>query len=327
MRSALTATFPALALLGLAAACGVGGAELPPGVVVHYKPGFAGSAESSPTGARLVRQLGGLEDPESVRYDPDQDVFFISNMYGIGSGKDGNGYIVKASAADPARAMMFAEGGKHGVTLDAPKGMALHGDTLWVADIDVLRGFDRTSGAPLATIDLEPQGAVLLNDVVLGPDGRIYTTDSGIIMSEKGVLEPGGDKIFAIGPGRRVSVVASGPQLEHPNGITWDPATRRMLVASFGTFHSQVYALTPGDSTHPVLVRGPGRFDGIEPAGDGRFLVACWRDSSVHLVGRGKDVQVVRNIPTPADIGYDAGRRRLAVPSTAGGKVLFWDLP
>jgi hypothetical protein len=36
------------------------------------------------------------------------------------------------------------------VTLDAPKGITLHGDTLRVTDIDVLRAFDRHTDAPLS---------------------------------------------------------------------------------------------------------------------------------------------------------------------------------
>lgn len=50
------------------------------------------------------------------------DVFFISNMSGYGSVKDGDGYIVRVSAGDPKQAAIFARGGANGVTLDAPEG-------------------------------------------------------------------------------------------------------------------------------------------------------------------------------------------------------------
>ncbi|HUQ47716.1 MAG TPA: hypothetical protein VM053_05650 [Gemmatimonadaceae bacterium] len=140
-----------------------------------------GTDESlSPLG-REIAWLGDLHQPEGVKYDPDLDVFFISNMVGYGSDHDGNGYIVEASAGDLANAKIFAESGKAGAVLDAPKGMTLHGDTLWVADIDVLRGFNRKTGLPVATIDLRPLGAVLLNDVTVGGDGAIYITPSNVI--------------------------------------------------------------------------------------------------------------------------------------------------
>jgi hypothetical protein len=63
--------------------------------------------------------------------------------------------------------------------------MAIAGDTLCVADIDKLRGFDRMTGAPIATIDFAPQGATLLNDVAVGP-GDLRVTDTGIRMDDKG---------------------------------------------------------------------------------------------------------------------------------------------
>jgi hypothetical protein len=86
-----------------------------------------------------------------------------------------------------------------------------------------------------------------------------------------------------------------------------------------------VYALHPSDSTRIILAKGKGKFDGIEPLSDGSFLVSSWADSSVHRFGNGEDIQVVRNVPTPADIGIDTKRGRLAIP-TGGNRVEFWDL-
>ena len=71
-------------------------------------------------------------------------------MLGPGSLKDGSAYIARVNAGDPRRAAVFVAGGRGGAVLDAPKGMALQGDTLWVADIDVLRGFHRRTPSTCA---------------------------------------------------------------------------------------------------------------------------------------------------------------------------------
>jgi len=281
--------------------------------------------DSVENAARRVGVVQGLYGPESVRYSPDEDVFYVSVMNGPGSRKDNNGYIVKIDARQLGRDTLFAVAGKNGVHLDGPKGLAIHGDTLWVTDIDVLRAFSRATGKPLGEIDLKPHGAVLLNDVAVGPDGTIYVTDTGIIMSEIGVVYVGGDKVFSIGPNRAISVVAHGNILGRPNGVTWDPTQKRWVVVSFDTFHSEVYALQPADSTRVILASGKGRFDGIEPLRDGGFLVSCWQDSSVHLFDHGNDRQIVRNVPSPADIGIDTKRNRLAIP-VANSRIEFWDL-
>jgi hypothetical protein len=281
--------------------------------------------DSVATTAHRAGVIQNLYGPESVRYASDQDVYFVSVMNGPGSAKDNNGYIVQIAGANLGEAKLLVVGGKNGVTLDAPKGLAIHGDTLWTADIDKLRAFDRHSGKPLGEIDLAPKGAVLLNDVAVGPDGSIYVTDTGIIMSQIGVIYVGGDKVFAIGPNRSISVVAHGNVLGRPNGVTWDPTGKRWVVVSFDPFHSEMYALHPSDSTRIILAKGKGNFDGIEPLPNGTFLVSSWADSSVHQLGRGEDIQVVRNVPTPADIGLDTKRGRLAIP-TGGNRVEFWDL-
>ena len=278
-------------------------------------------------GAHLVAWIDGLHGPESARYDPERDAWYISNMNGFGSVKDGNGYIVVADAANPGQSRILAEGGRHGVVLDAPKGLAISGDTLWAADITVLRGFDRRDGRPVANIDLAPQGAVLLNDVDVGPDGTVYVTDTGIEMSPKGVLYKGGDKIFAIGAGHAVRVIASGPALHRPNGITWDSSGRRLVVVSFDPFHSQVYALKPGDTTRTILGEGIGQFDGVEPFGDGRWLVTSWADSSIHVIGPGgRDERMIRDLWAPADLGVDTKRHRIGVPVGMKDRVEFYQL-
>jgi hypothetical protein len=281
--------------------------------------------DSVATTAHRAGVIQNLYGPESVRYASDQDVYFVSVMNGPGSDKDNNGYIVQIAGANLGEAKLLVVGGKNGVTLDAPKGLAIHGDTLWTTDIDKLRAFDRHSGKPLGEIDLAPKGAVLLNDIAVGPDGTIYTTDTGIIMSQIGVIYVGGDKIFSIGPNRSISVVAHGNVLGRPNGVTWDPTGKRWVVVSFDPFHSEMYALHPSDSTRIILAKGKGKFDGIEPLPNGTFLVSSWADSSVHQFGKGEDIQVVRNVPTPADIGLDTKRGRLAIP-TGGNRVEFWDL-
>lgn len=124
--------------------------------------GDSASAAAEPAAPRQVGVVAGFRTPESVRYDPDQDVYFVSNINGNPSLPDSNGYIVRVSAADLRVTAMFAEGRRNGVVLHSPKGLALQGDTLWVADIDALRGFDRRTGAPVATMDFTSLGTVFL---------------------------------------------------------------------------------------------------------------------------------------------------------------------
>src|SRR5579885_2649779 len=160
-------------------------------------------------GAKLG-EAGGMKTPESVRYDPELDVFYVSNINGNPSQHDNNGFIVILHPSMPGMApSTLVEGGKNGVTLDAPKGLALTGDTLWVADINHVRAFNRKTGAKLADIDLTSQKATFLNDVAIGGDGAVYVTDTGIAFDATGNMShTGQDQIFKIQGGKATALHA-----------------------------------------------------------------------------------------------------------------------
>ena len=217
---------------------------------------------------------------------------------------------------------VLVEGGKGGATLNAPKGMAISGDTLWVADIDAVRGFNKRTGAPVATIDLSSQQATFLNDLALGPNGALYVTDSGIRFDANGAMtHPGADRIFRISV-RTVSEVLSGDSLAAPNGLTWHGATGVWILAPFGSPDVQTWS--EGQAQPKRLATGPGSYDGVEVLPDGRILVTSWADSAVHVITNGTMTRVIANVSAPADIGFDAGRGVIAVPRFNDGKVEFY---
>jgi sugar lactone lactonase YvrE len=230
------------------------------------------------------------------------------------------------SASNPDSATILAQGGVNGVVLDAPKGLAIHGDTLWAADISALRAFDKRTGAPLATIDFAPRGAIQLNDIAVGPDGTLHVTDTGIIMSDKGTIHVGPDRVYVVGPNQSVTVAAEGTQLGRPNGITWDDANKRWIVISFDPFNGQVMVNPQGSDKPRVIRTGKGQLDGVEALADGALLFTSWADSSIHLLANDRDRPIIRDVPVPADIGIDTKRNRLAIPLSMLGTVQLWSL-
>jgi sugar lactone lactonase YvrE len=286
------------------------------------------TTKTSAAGATLTTPLGetaNLQAPESVRYDPELDVFYISNINGNPAQKDGNGFIAVVRADSiGAPPKMLAEGGKNGAKLDAPKGLALVGDTLWVTDLDHVRAFNRRTGAPIADIDLTAQKATFLNDIAVGGDGAIYVTDSGVSMDAKGNMShPGKDQIFKIS-GRTVTVVTPD-SLATPNGITWDRANARFILAAMGGTAVQTWK--PGDKAAATLVNGPGQYDGVEVLGDGRILVTSWADSTVNVIQNGALSKLITGQSGPADIGVDTKRMVLAIPRLTDNKVVYYKLP
>lgn len=287
--------------------------------------GQSTAAAAATSTAERLSETSGLRVPESVKYDSDHDVYYVSNINGNPSQKDNNGFIARVRADSTSVMTMLVEGGKKGVTLNAPKGMALKGDTLFVVDIDVLRMFNRNTGASLGSVDLRAQKATFLNDVAAGPDG-VYITDTGIAFDAKGGMShPGVNRIFKVS-GKTVTEAAKGDSLGNPNGIAWDASGNRFILAPFGSPDLQTW--TPGQPTPATLASGPGGYDGVEVLANGNILVSSWTDSTVYVVHGGSHMMpLVRNVPSPADIGVDTKRNVLAVPRFNDGKVEYYRLP
>lgn len=261
--------------------------------------------------------VGGFQTPESVKWDSVQDVYFVSNINGAPNAKDGNGYISRVGPAGAIMDTAFIKG------LNAPKGLALVHDTLWVADIDQVRAFESRTGAPVATITIP--GAIFLNDIAAAPDGSLYVTDTAVRFGANGQVEhPGTDQIFRIGPDRKISVAIKSDSLGRPNGITWDAANQRFLVVPFGA--NKLLAWKPGETAVTSLGTGSGQFDGVEITKDGAVWVSSWADSSVSRFSDGQFTKLIKGVPSPADIGYDARRNRIMVPIFTGNRVEIWQL-
>ena len=222
--SALRVPVLALATLSLVAGCARDETE----ATGDSAAGVAAPAEFS----RAASVQAEFKTPEAVRFDPTDDVFFVSNINGSPGEKDNNGFISRVRAeGGEVDSLMFIAGGRGGVTLHAPKGLAITGDTLWVTDIDAVRAFNKRTGQAIASYPV--QGAVFLNDIAAGPDGALYITDTGIRIAASGMSHPGPDRVFKLTRAGQVSTALQFDSLIGPNGIAWDDANQRFIVVHF----------------------------------------------------------------------------------------------
>ena len=271
----------------------------------------AGSAGAKPWFVRT-----GFVAPEAVRYDPDQDVYFVGNWgTGSASATDNNGYISRMKPDGQIENMRFIAGGTNHVVLHAPRGMYIVGDTLWVADADAVRGFNRKTGDKLADIDFSGFDRGFLNDVAADASGTLYITDTGR------------NKLYKVQGAGGPTVVVADSALGSPNGITWDAANNRFIIVPFGGYKG-IRAWVPGTTTLSDIGMSTGaKYDGVEVLSGGRVLVASQADTSLHIFSGNAGQAVIHTLGPPADIAVDTKRNRVAVPVVALNHVEIWELP
>jgi sugar lactone lactonase YvrE len=269
------------------------------------------AAETAPTdsGEITVSNVG-LMTPESVLHDSVADVYLVSNINGSPVDKDDNGFISRIGPDGQVQQLKWIDGAAAAVTLNAPKGLAIRGDTLYVADIDCVRRFVRTSGAAAGEICI--QGASFLNDLATDANGTLYVSDTGVRVDTAGFVPTGTDAVWRFTPAGEMGKVIEGSVLGGPNGIAF--RGQDGFVVTFGS--GEIYQIGPNNNRNIVLPGAADRaLDGIVFTKDGGYLFSSWGDKAVHRVdSAGITSRVLENVEAPADIGYDAKRDRVLVP-------------
>lgn len=284
-----------------------------------------GDAATADPDAPFAVVATGLSTPESVLWDAGRQVWYVSNINGPAMAKDDNGYILRLTAEGAMMdSLPFINGADEDIVLNAPKGMALVGDTLWVADIDALRAFNVVSGTAVTTLELGAQRATFLNDVAAAPDGSLLITDSGFAIDADGrITYPGESRVFQL-VGRNARTVVGLPERSGANGIAYDAARGRWLIVGDAP---SLFGWTEGSDTIEVLAPMPGEKDGLVLLDDGRALFSNWTDSSLSvLAADGRVSQVRGGLPEAADLGYDPVRRLVAVPLSGRHRLEIWPL-
>jgi streptogramin lyase len=271
-------------------------------------------APAGAAGLTQVWEATGLKQPESAVYDPAKDTIYVSNVNGEPVGKDGNGFVSKLSPDGKVTELEWAKG------LDAPKGMALVGDTLYVADIDTLVAIDTASGGIKQRY--RAAGAKVLNDVTADGQGRVYVSD---IMA---------NAIWAL-DGGNFSLWLQDDALENPNGLLAEGG--RLLIGSWGRMEADFSTKVPGHvkavdvATKKVSPMGDttpvGNLDGVEPDGRGGYTVTDWLGGAIfHVSADGRATRLLDLNQGSADHEFIEGERLVVVPMMMDGKVTAYRL-
>jgi len=257
-------------------------------------------------------QVTGLQGPQHFIADPGCDCYFISNVNGEPDARDNNGFIAKLDRDGKVIASQFIHGDSH-TPLHAPKGMAVVGSTLYVADLDALRAFDVNTGTPVATVTFPGlPGPIALVGVAADANGLLYASDMNASIIYK--IEPA--KQYA------ASVLARGDALAGPRGLAVHPKTGHVIAVSWAKGH--IVKIAADGAVTEFVSNGffTSRFhnlDGIDFDTWGNMYVSDLTAGKVWRMRPDGHFNVIAEyLPTPSGISVDRARNLILVPYLYG---------
>jgi len=237
--------------------------------------------------------------PESVLPAPKENILYVSLIDGGGWDADGKGGVAKISPDGKNYNGTWITG------LNAPKGLGMYNNKLYAADISEVVVIDISKGAIIKKIPIE--GASGLNDITVDNKGNVYVSDSRTA------------RIW------RITNDVPVLYLENITGANGLKAIDDDLIFAQGKWLQKANA----QKQVSKMAELPNGIDGIEPVGNGDFIVTAWQGYVYYVSGNGT-VETLLDThdakKNTADIGYDPAKKIVYVPSFNGKTVAAYSL-
>ncbi len=244
-----------------------------------------------------------LKTPESVLFDKKDKLLFVSNIDGKPAEKDGKGSIGKIGLDGKIIQTDWVSG------LNAPKGMGRFGNLLYVADLNEVVVIDIKKA--LITQRIPVENAIFLNDITVNDKGVVFVSDTRA------------SKIHKIELGKATLYLDSLNGLKSPNGLLC--VKDDLLVLDKGRFlkvdkNKQVLKIADGMDASS---------DGIVMVNPTDFIISCWAGITYYVTVDGSKEILFDNRSqklNSADLGYDATKKILYIPTFYANKVVAYEV-
>ena len=230
--------------------------------------------------------------------------------------KDGDGFISKLDINGNIKELHFIDG------LNAPKGMGIVGNTLFVADIDTLRGFDLSTKKEVFNVVFE--GVNFLNDITVKDSNTLFigASDTSAIY-EVNISNKSYKKLMDF-------TVANG--LFYEDGILY---TAQLGSTTQNMFDGKgkLYKIDLKDNNKLTqLGTFEGVLDGVHKVGN-KVYVSDWGNAKKTGIIRVYDLETKKEsvletelFMGAADFWIDEKSKKIFMPQMIGSKVTIFDL-
>ncbi len=256
----------------------------------------------------LANPISQLSSPQSFIAHPSGEGYFIANANGEPGTADNNGFISKLDRDGNLLDRHFIQGGRGDTILHSPHGMGIAGDTLYVADITVIRGFHVQSGAPTVNIPLHPFRVEALTDLIADGSGQLY------------VLDTAGNAVYRIDPQHdfEVSLYLQHEDMGSPSGLAVHPRSGRLWIASLD--NGNVMEIAEDRTMTEVISNSffTGKFRNLSGLDFDRFGSLYLSDMTAGKIWRvqpDQSMQVIAEfLISPSSVKIDRRKHMILVP-------------
>lgn len=238
--------------------------------------------------------------PESVLPDTKAGILYVSIMGNSSDQKDGIGGIGKLDMNGKVIDLEWVNG------LNAPKGLAIHKNTLYAADISDVVVIDIPSSKVVRKIPIA--GSLFLNDITVSDKGIVYVSDSRTKKIHQIINNK--DAVY----------------LENIDGVNGLKAIGNDLFIVGG--NKQLLKANEKKELKTIADMPCGG-DGIEPIGNGDFIYSCWSGYIYYVHKNGQSELLLDSTAekkNTADLGYDPIKKVVYVPTFFKKSIIAYQL-
>jgi len=249
--------------------------------------------------------------PESVLYDPDREVLYVSSFdMRFAASDELTGYISKVSLDGEIIELKWITG------LNAPTGMGIWEGKLYTTERGILTEIDIEVGVVSRRYPIE--GSDFLNDLVIGTDGSIYMSDT----RPSSHLD---SRIYRFKDGE-VEVWLDTDEIYRANGLWIHDG--ELIVGNTGDGMLKAVDLEH-KTVRDIACFGAGVLDGIRVDNQGNLLVSHWEGQVYVVSPAGEIVEVLDTMPeqiNSADFEYIREHNLLVIPTFVDNRVMAYRL-
>lgn len=262
-----------------------------------------------------TKVISGFSSPESVIITKEN--VYVSNV-GVkleATTKDKDGFISKLSKDGKILEIQFLQG------LNAPKGMGITNNILYIADIDEIKGFDLSSKKQVFSLAFK--NTMFLNDITIKDKNTLFvsSTDTNSIFEVD----------LKAGVYKKLIDFSAANGLHYEKGFLYavelGSSAKTMLDGK-----GKLYKINLKNHKKTLLSSYEGVLDGVQKVGN-KIYVSDWinfKNSGIvriyDLKTKKESVLGIMSLQGAADFMIDEKSNKLYIPQMIAGKLSIIDL-